>query len=153
MFFVFSYVLAPNLDEVDDINIHDIHPERQTTLKNADFKKRINEHRNKKGQKNLKTKFEKIVAAGTLRDCKEYDYWILLPDEMFSIAWNVFMMILYIAVFILIPYRVAFGDSNDLGWDIFEIIIDVIFLVGKQRTILFLYQAFISHSLVHHALN
>ena len=146
-------MLAPNLDEVDDLNIHDIHPERQTTLKNADFKKRINEHRNKKGQKSLKTKFEKIVVASTLRDCKEYDYWILLPDEMFSIVWNVFMMILYIAVFILIPYRVAFGDSNDLGWDIFEIIIDVIFLVGKQRTILFLYQAFISHSLVHHALN
>ena len=74
-------------------------------------------------------KFNKVTGAKRLRDCKDYDYFILLPDETLTILWNGWMLFVSFMFYIFNPYRLAFADWDDPAWITIDLIWDFFFLI------------------------
>ena len=64
-----------------------------------------------------------------LRDVKRYDYFILLPDDPFKVAWDVINMLLVLFVSVTTPARIAFTEEDNLEWTVIGLIVDSLFLV------------------------
>ena len=75
-----EYELAPNLEEIDEMSMSSCKPKRKYSLRDPKVLKQVEDY-NKNAMKNTKTKLEKVMAAEKLRNCKDYHYFILLPDE------------------------------------------------------------------------
>ena len=54
---------------------------------------------------------------------------IIMPNNPVKICWDVLVLILLLAVSIIVPMRLAFAESEPLGWFIFYITSDVIFFI------------------------
>ena len=60
---------------------------------------------------------------------KKYNYFILLPDDTFKVAWDVINMLLVLFVSVTTPARIAFTEEDNLEWTVIGLIVDVLFLV------------------------
>lgn len=45
-----------------------------------------------------------------------YSYCIILPNDKWKVIWDFFISILIIATAVYTPYRLAFVDSDSIGW-------------------------------------
>ena len=64
-----------------------------------------------------------------LRDLKNYDYFVILPDDKFKAYWDVLITLLILLVSIFTPLRIAFQDDDPLEWIIADSIVDAIFCI------------------------
>ena len=65
----------------------------------------------------------------TLRQFKQYKYFILLPDDNFKFIWDIVTTLLLLLVFFVTPYRIAFTDEEETAWIVIDSIIDFLFLI------------------------
>lgn len=128
-----EYDLVPNIAELSDMEISDVEIDPKDGEGSIRVQQKV--HRLKNNHfADRKVKLERIAASGQLRDCKRYDYFIILPDERFFIYWNLLMLMLYMVSYIMIPYALAFFDRENVGWIITDSIIDFIFLINIVLT-------------------
>lgn len=90
---------------------------RAKTKKNeSEMIAQIEEERNRKAD------------AVTLRQAKQYKYWVILPDDRVKDWWDMFINMILLFIFFVTPYRIAFIDSTALEWYIIDYFIDFCFV-------------------------
>ena len=67
--------------------------------------------------------------AMTLRRAKNYDYFIILPDDKFKTYWDLTITLLLLFVCIAAPTRIAFSDEDELVWIVIDSFVDTLFFV------------------------
>lgn len=139
-----EYDIAPDMDEIDKMSVDACQPRRRRSLRDPVVLKRIEDYR-LNAIKNSKTRLEQIIAANSLRECKDYDYFILLPDEYCVLIWNSFIVIMYIISFTVIPLSLAFFDKHDWVWKSADLTLDFIFLI---EIILTFFKAFYDENFI-----
>ena len=65
----------------------------------------------------------------TRRATKNYNYFIILPDDSFKNCWDMVVMALILFVCVTAPSRIAFSDTDPLEWIIMDAIVDTLFFV------------------------
>lgn len=66
--------------------------------------------------------------AKTLRQAKQYKYWVILPDDKIKDWWDMFINLILLFIFFVTPYRIAFIDKTDFAWVIVDYTIDFCFV-------------------------
>ena len=74
-----------------------------------------------------------------LRQLKNYDYWIILPDDKFKPYWDVVIAIFVFLVCIFTPARIAFTDDDSLHWIVADSLVDTVFLIDLVLNFFFAY--------------
>lgn len=70
-----------------------------------------------------------IIDAKTLRESRNYNYYILLPDDKFTFRWEITIIIVLLFTFTATPYRIAFVENEAIIWQVVDGIVDFIFLI------------------------
>jgi hypothetical protein len=85
----------------------------------------------KLGEIRKKSKKGDITATHItrLRHLKKYNPWVLLPDDLFRMYWEIFITALLIYTFIMTPYRLAFSEDDTLLTIIIDEVVDFLFLL------------------------
>ena len=74
-----------------------------------------------------------------LRFLKNYDYFVILPDDPFKKKWDLIIALMLIFSAVVSPYRIAFVDVDTREWTAIETIIDCIFGVDLILNFFFAY--------------
>ena len=61
---------------------------------------------------------------------------IIHHNNVYKLVWDVLVLKILLVISIIVPYRLAFSDQDPIGWLLFYIITDVIFLVDIILTFL-----------------
>ena len=64
-----------------------------------------------------------------LRSLRDYNKFVILPDDNFKSRWDIIIVALLLFTAIATPYRIAFFDVDELGWLIADSIVDFIFFI------------------------
>ena len=64
-----------------------------------------------------------------LRGAKDYDYFIILPDDPFKALWDFTNILVLLSVCIITPARIAFTDADDLTWMVVGFFFDLLFAI------------------------
>jgi len=123
-----GFDLAPDLDEIDNLSGQDVNSQGDLEPADSHKKEAMKEYREQLFQ-GKESKMDKVTAAKRLRECKEYNYLVFLPDEPFTIIWNTIMLIVYIIFYIFNPYRLAFTEWDNPAWIAIDLIWDLFFLI------------------------
>ena len=70
-----------------------------------------------------------VDDAAKLRKLKNYNYFIILPDDNFKKKWDLFMTLCLLFTSIMTPYRLAFYDADNNTWLCIDSGIDTAFAV------------------------
>ena len=74
-----------------------------------------------------------------LRNLKDYDYWIILPDDKFKPYWDIIIAIFVFIVSLTTPARIAFTENDTIGWVITDSLVDFVFLLDLVLNFFFAY--------------
>ena len=55
-------------------------------------------------------------------------FFVLMPQSKPKVFWNMVIIALLLYTASIVPYRTAFVDDTTLGWYIFELFVDTLFL-------------------------
>jgi hypothetical protein len=55
-------------------------------------------------------KAEKFIEDQRLRNIKNYDYFVILPDDHFKKKWDILITLMLLFTAFVSPYRIAFID-------------------------------------------
>lgn len=86
-----------------------------------------------------KKKDQEYEESQRLRFLKNYDYFVILPDDPFKKKWDLIIAFMLIFTALVSPYRIAFVDVDTLEWTVIETIIDCIFGVDLLLNFFFAY--------------
>ena len=67
--------------------------------------------------------------AKTIRLSRNYNYFVMLPDDWYSQLWNLLISIILLFTFFATPYRIAFVDKDDEAMLVIDYCIDAIFAI------------------------
>lgn len=83
---------------------------------------------------------EKIYQESQrLRNLKNYDYFIILPDDSFKKKWDILITFTLLFTALVSPYRIAFVEVDSFGWSIVESMTDCIFGIDLCLNFFFAY--------------
>ena len=129
-------------------NESDVSPNRRAVLKNKPKRTSVVPHKRRgtlaakkiKDPDLFETDFITIdKGGGTLRNMKEYNYFIILPDDPFRPYWDILITFLLLFVCVSAPARIAFTDSDNLMWILIDSVVDSLFLVDIVLDFFFAY--------------
>lgn len=55
--------------------------------------------------------------------------WVILANDKYKIAWDIYIMFILINTTVFVPYRLAFIDQEEIGWTTTYYCIDALFFV------------------------
>ena len=79
------------------------------------------------------------VGEERLRQMKQYDYFIILPDDPFRPYWDIIITFLLLFVCVSSPARIAFTDTDNLLWILIDSVVDLAFLADIVLNFFFAY--------------
>ena len=123
-----GFKIAPDLGELDEMNENEFEEHGGNTITKHKTNKKLKEYRELLFSKQM-SKFDKMAKAKRLRECKHYNYFILLPDESLTIIWNAWMLFVTFMFHIFNPYRLAFVNWDNTTWIIIDAIWDFFFFI------------------------
>lgn len=72
-------------------------------------------------------KEEKFFDDQRLRRIKNYDYFVILPDDHFKKKWDILMTMMLLFTAFVSPYRIAFIENDSMLWVVIESMTDCVF--------------------------
>ncbi|TNV83436.1 hypothetical protein FGO68_gene1262 [Halteria grandinella] len=72
-------------------------------------------------------KAEKFIEDQRLRNIKNYDYFVILPDDHFKKKWDILITLMLLFTAFVSPYRIAFIDQDSVPWVVIESATDCVF--------------------------